>query len=98
MPKKLQTHRYRARLLPSTMSKNSKNIERTLFLWLKIKTRTLTKNVKIDPQEYVYQGSPYNAYKNTKYKRKKKTSENRRTEKRLSGGPTIMPIKTPKNI
>ena len=48
------------------MYKNSKNIEQTLFLWVKIKTRTLTKNVKIDPQEYVLQGSPYNAYNTPK--------------------------------
>ena len=58
MPKKLQKHRYRARLLPSTIYKNSKNIEQTLFLCAKIKSRTLSKNVKIDPQEYVYQGFP----------------------------------------
>ena len=32
--------------------------ERMLFWWAKIKTRALSKNVKIDPQEYVYQGSP----------------------------------------
>ena len=43
---------------PSTIYKNSKNIERTLIWYAKIKTRTLPKNVKIDPQEYVYQGSP----------------------------------------
>ena len=43
---------------PSTMYKNSKNIERTLFRWTKIKTRTFSKNVKIHPQEYVLQGSP----------------------------------------
>ena len=43
---------------PSTIYKNSKNIERTLFWSAKIKTRTLSENVKIDPQEYVYQGSP----------------------------------------
>ena len=31
------------------------------------RTRTLSKNVKIDPQEYVLQGfPPYNVYKNTK--------------------------------
>ena len=42
----------------STIYKNSKNIEQTLFLWAKIQTRSLPKNVKIDPQEYVYQGSP----------------------------------------
>ena len=51
---------------PSTISKNSKNIERTLLSCVKIKTRFLSKNVKIDPQEYVYQGSPYNASKNPK--------------------------------
>ena len=28
--------------------------------------RTLSKNVKIDPHEYVYQGPPYNAYINSK--------------------------------
>ena len=33
---------------PSTISKKSKNIERTLLWWAKIKTRTLSKNVKID--------------------------------------------------
>ena len=43
---------------PSTIYKNSKNIERTLFSWAKMKTRALSKNVKIGPQEYVYQGSP----------------------------------------
>ena len=41
----------------STIYPNSKIIERTLFLWAKIKTRSLPKTVKIDPQEYVYQGS-----------------------------------------
>ena len=43
---------------PSTIYKYSKNIERILIWWGKIKTRTLSKNVKIDPQEYVLQGSP----------------------------------------
>ena len=43
---------------PSTIYKNSKNIERTLFWSAKIKTRTLSENVKIDPQEYVYQRFP----------------------------------------
>ena len=43
---------------PSTIYKNSKNIERTLFSWAKMKTRTLSKNVKIDPQEYVFRGPP----------------------------------------
>ena len=43
---------------PSTIYKNSINIERTLFLWAKNKTRTFSKNVEIDPQEYVLQGSP----------------------------------------
>ena len=52
----------------STIYKNSKIIERTLFLWAKIKTRIFARNVKIDPQDYVYQGSPYNAYKNSKNK------------------------------
>ena len=40
-------------LPPSTIYKNSKYIERTLFLWAKIKRRSLSKNIKIDPQEYV---------------------------------------------
>ena len=40
-------------------------MERTLFCWANIKTRTLTKNVKIDSQGYVYQGFPYKAYKNS---------------------------------
>ena len=31
--------------------------ERTVFWWAKIKTHTLSTNVKIDPQEYVYKGS-----------------------------------------
>ena len=35
--------------------------------------------VKIDPQKYVYQGSPYNAYKN----KKKNKGENRSSEIRL---------------
>ena len=43
---------------PFTISINSKNIERTLFWWAKIKTWTLTKNVKIDLQKYVLQGFP----------------------------------------
>ena len=43
---------------PSTIYKNSKNVQRTLFGLAIIKTRALSKNVKIDPQEYVYQGSP----------------------------------------
>ena len=38
-----------------------------LFWWAKIKTRTLSKNVKIDTQEYVYRGPPPNTiYKNSK--------------------------------
>ena len=41
---------------PSSIYKDSKNIERTLFWSAKIKTRTLSKNVKIDPQEYVIRG------------------------------------------
>ena len=32
--------------------------ERALFWWAKIKTWTLSKHVKIDPQEYVLQGYP----------------------------------------
>ena len=43
---------------PSTFYKNSKNRERTLVWWAKIKTRTLSKNIKIEHQKYVYQGSP----------------------------------------
>ena len=39
--------------------KNPKTIERTLFWWAIIKTRTLCKNVKTDPQEYLIRGSPY---------------------------------------
>ena len=35
-----------------------KNIERTLFLWAKIKTQTLSENVTLDPEEYVCLGSP----------------------------------------
>ena len=49
---------------------------------------------KIDSQKYVYQGSPYNAYKNTrknklneKNKDKNKKRPNRATEIRLSGVP-----------
>ena len=42
---------------PSTMYKNPKNIKQTLSWWAKIKTRTLSKNIKIDPQKYAYQGS-----------------------------------------
>ena len=42
----------------STIYKNSKIIERTLFLWAKKKMRSLHKKVKIDPHEYVYQGFP----------------------------------------
>ena len=42
----------------STFYKNSKNIERNLFLRAKMKTRALSKNGKIDPMEYVYQGFP----------------------------------------
>ena len=42
---------------PCTICKYSKNIERTLIWWTKIKTWTLSKNVKIDTQEYIYQGS-----------------------------------------
>ena len=43
---------------PSTIYKNSKYIERTLFLWVKIKTKTLSENVIIDLQKYAYQGFP----------------------------------------
>ena len=43
---------------PSTIYKDSKNIQRTQFWSAKIKTRTLSKNVKIDPQEYVIRGPP----------------------------------------
>ena len=42
----------------STIYKNSKNIERTLFCWAEIKTQILSKTVKIDPQEYVLQWFP----------------------------------------
>ena len=58
MPIKTQKKSWRARLPRSTIYKNSKNIERTLFWWAKIKTWTLSKNVKIDPQEHVLQGFP----------------------------------------
>ena len=52
---------------PLLSTKNSKNIERSLFLCAKIKTRTLSKNVKIDPQKYVLQGFPPSTiYKNSK--------------------------------
>ena len=50
---------------PSTIHKNSKNIKRTLFESAKIKTQTLLENVKIDPEEYVYLGSPPTIYKNS---------------------------------
>ena len=43
-------------LAPPT--KNSKNIDRSLFWSEKIKTWTLLENVKIDPEEYVYLESP----------------------------------------
>ena len=42
----------------STIYKNSINIERILFKLSKMKTRSLSKSVKIDPQEYVLLGSP----------------------------------------
>ena len=32
--------------------------KRTVFWWAKIKTHAFSTNVKIDPQEYVYMGSP----------------------------------------
>ena len=41
----------------STIYKNFKNIERTLFKLSKMKTRSLPNTVLIDPQEYVYQRS-----------------------------------------
>ena len=37
-----------------------------MLWWARIKTRTLSKNVKIDPQDNVYQGTPHNAYKKSK--------------------------------
>ena len=37
---------------PSTIYKNFKNIERTLFRWAKIKTRTFSKYVKIHPRDF----------------------------------------------
>ena len=43
---------------PSTIYKNSNIILRALLRCGKIKTRNFSKNVKIDPQENVYQGSP----------------------------------------
>ena len=43
---------------PSTIYKNSKNIERTQFRWAKLKTRTFSNYVKIHPHKYVSQGSP----------------------------------------
>ena len=43
---------------PSTIYKNSKNIERTQFRWVKLKTRTFSNYVKIHPHKYVSQGSP----------------------------------------
>ena len=58
LPTKLLSNCENFRLLPSTIYKNSKNIERTLFWWATINTRTLSKNVKIDPQEYVIRGPP----------------------------------------
>ena len=58
MPKKLQKHRYRARLLPSTIYKNSKNIERTLICWTTIKTQKLTKNVKKNLRNTFSRGPP----------------------------------------
>ena len=60
MAVKTQKTKITSSVAPFTIYKNSKNIERTLFWWAKIKTRTLSKNVKIDPQEYFLQGfSPF---------------------------------------
>ena len=70
---------------PSTMYKNSTNIERTLVRWTKIKTRTFPKYVKIEvPPKYkgkktskeslrntFIRGTPYNAYKNQQQKNTK---------------------------
>ena len=95
---------------PSTMYKNSKNIERTLFWMAKLKTRSLPKTVKIDPQEYVYQVFPHSIiYKNSKNiertlflwaKAKTRTlSKNVKIDPQdyvYQGSPTIMPIETPK--
>ena len=58
--------KYRTIPPPSTIYKNSKNIERTQFWWARIKTKTLSKNVKIDPQEYVLQGFPLPPLQSTK--------------------------------
>ena len=56
-------------------------------------------------QKYVYQGAPYNAYKNTRQnnfneinKDNNQKWQNRASEIRLSGVPPIMPIKTKINI
>ena len=53
-----------------------------------MRTKKKYKNVKIDPQKNVYQGSPYNAYQNLQIKKTK--SQNRPSEIRLSGIPPIM--------
>ena len=50
--------RFTGVLPPSTIYKNSKNMERTLFWWFKIQIKTLSKHVKIDPQEYDLQEFP----------------------------------------
>ena len=56
---------------------------------VKNENRTMSNNVKISPQKYVYQGSPIMPLK----KKTKTKRQNRSSEIRLSGVPPIIPIK-----
>ena len=59
--------RFTGVLPPSTIYKNSKNIERTLFWCAKIKTRSLSKNVKKTLRNTFIRGPPPSTiYKNSK--------------------------------
>ena len=96
--KNLQKHRYRARLLPSSMYKNSKNIERTLFSWLKIKTQKTQITSSVTTLYYQQKLQKYTTNSvfmvenlNAKFDEKR---QNRPSEIRLSRVPPIMLIKT----